>query len=119
MAIPTPEVVRSIPEASEPRFRACVGLCAFAGLRLGGTAALQVGDVDFLRRKVVPNVTTTEGRLPPTYAAEQPWTMSQPSPEHETGRGGRVAIAPGELRGNGRARRDLNRPQYERGACER
>ena len=52
MAIPTPEVVRSILEASEPRFRAFVGLCAFAGLRLGETAALQVGDVDFLRRQV-------------------------------------------------------------------
>jgi integrase len=52
MAIPTPEVVRSILEASEPRFRAFVGLCAFAGLRLGKTAALQIGDVDFLRRQV-------------------------------------------------------------------
>jgi integrase len=52
MAIPTPEVVRSILAASEPRFRAFVGLCAFAGLRLGEAAALQVGDVDFLRRQV-------------------------------------------------------------------
>jgi integrase len=52
MAIPTQEVVRSILEASDPRFRAFVGLCAFAGLRLGEAAALQVGDVDFLRRRV-------------------------------------------------------------------
>lgn len=52
MAIPTPEVVRSILEAADPRFRAFVGLCAFAGLRLGETAALQIGDVDFLRRQV-------------------------------------------------------------------
>lgn len=52
MAIPTPEVVRRILDAADPRFRAFVGLCAFAGLRLGETAALQVGDVDFLRRQV-------------------------------------------------------------------
>ena len=52
MTIPTPEVVRRVLEASQPRFRAFVGLCAFAGLRLGETAALQVGDVDFLRRQV-------------------------------------------------------------------
>jgi integrase len=52
MTIPTPEVVRSILEASESRCRAFVGLCAFAGLRLGETAALQVGDIDFLRRQV-------------------------------------------------------------------
>lgn len=52
MTIPTPEVVHSILEPSEPRFRAFVGLCAFAGLRLGETAALQIGDIDFLRRQV-------------------------------------------------------------------
>jgi integrase len=52
IAIPTPEVVRNILEASEPRFRAFVGLCAFAGLRLGETGALQIGDIDFLRRQV-------------------------------------------------------------------
>ncbi|MEO7294794.1 MAG: site-specific integrase [Candidatus Limnocylindria bacterium] len=39
-------------DATEPRFRAFVGVCAFAGLRLGEAAALQVGDVDFLRRQV-------------------------------------------------------------------
>ena len=52
MTIPTPEVVHGILNASEPRFRAFVGLCAFAGLRLGEAAALQVSDVDFLRRQV-------------------------------------------------------------------
>nr|WP_300046470.1 hypothetical protein [uncultured Nocardioides sp.] len=44
--------MRSILEAAGPRFRTFVGLCAFAGLRLGETAALQIGDVDFLRRQV-------------------------------------------------------------------
>ena len=52
MTIPTPETVRRILLATEPRFRAFIGLCAFAGLRLGEAAALQVGDVDFLRREI-------------------------------------------------------------------
>jgi integrase len=52
MEIPSPDVVRQILEAADPRFRAFVALCAFAGLRLGEAAALQVGDVDFLRRQV-------------------------------------------------------------------
>jgi len=52
MTIPTPDVVRSILQACDPRFRAFVGLCAFAGLRLGEAAALRVGDIDFLRRQV-------------------------------------------------------------------
>ncbi len=52
MTIPTPDVVRRIIDASDPRFRAFVGLCAFAGLRLGEATALQVDDVDFLRRQL-------------------------------------------------------------------
>jgi integrase len=52
MTIPAPEVVGAILAACEPRFRAFVGLCTFAGLRLGEAAALQVGDVDFLRRQI-------------------------------------------------------------------
>lgn len=52
MSIPTPETVRRLLEAADPRFRAFVGLCAFAGLRLGEAAALQVADVDFLRREI-------------------------------------------------------------------
>lgn len=39
MAIPSPEVVRRILDAAAPRFRAFVGMCALAGLRLGETAA--------------------------------------------------------------------------------
>jgi len=52
MTIPSPDVVRRILDASEARFRAFVGLCAFAGLRLGEAAALRVDDIDFLRRQV-------------------------------------------------------------------
>lgn len=50
MAIPSPEVVGKIVQASDERFVAFVSVCALAGLRLGEAAALQVGDVDFLRR---------------------------------------------------------------------
>lgn len=50
MTIPTPEQVRSILEAAGPEFRAFVAVCAFAGLRLGEAAALELNDVDFLRR---------------------------------------------------------------------
>jgi len=50
MMIPTTEQVGAILAAAEPSFRPLVGLCAFAGLRLGEAAAVQLGDVDFLRR---------------------------------------------------------------------
>lgn len=45
--VPTPNMVRTIVDSAEPPFRAFVKLCAFAGLRLGETAALKVGDIDF------------------------------------------------------------------------
>lgn len=52
MNIPTSEQVgRALAAAGD--FRAFVAVCAFAGLRLGEAAGLQVGDVDFLRRTVV------------------------------------------------------------------
>lgn len=50
--IPTPEQVGALLNASEPHFRAFWGLAAFAGLRLGEAAALQLSDVGFLRREV-------------------------------------------------------------------
>lgn len=48
--IPSPEDVRALLEASEPRMRAFVALCAFAGLRRGEASAVRVDDIDFLRR---------------------------------------------------------------------
>lgn len=36
--------------AASPAFRAFIGLCAFAGLRLGEAAAVKLDDIDFLRR---------------------------------------------------------------------
>ncbi|MGV9870134.1 tyrosine-type recombinase/integrase [Rhodococcus koreensis] len=52
MVIPTPEEVGALLRAADEDFDAFVGLCAFVGLRLGEAAALQVGDVDFLRREI-------------------------------------------------------------------
>jgi integrase len=42
--------VAAVSAAVEGRYRALVALAAFAGLRLGEAAGLQLGDVDFLRR---------------------------------------------------------------------
>jgi integrase len=50
MVLPTAAQVRSLFDAAEPRFTAFIALCAFAGLRLGEAAAVEVADVDFLRR---------------------------------------------------------------------
>ena len=50
MTIPTPGEVGQAADASAPHFRAFLEVCAFAGLRLGEAAALQLGEVDFMRR---------------------------------------------------------------------
>src|SRR5215217_1212222 len=50
MAIPTPERVGALLEAADEDFAVFLALCAFAGLRLGEAAGVQVGDIDFLRR---------------------------------------------------------------------
>jgi len=52
MAIPTPDQIRAVLDKAPETFRAFVAVCAFAGLRLGEAAALQVDDVDFLRREL-------------------------------------------------------------------
>ncbi len=52
MQIPQPNEVGALLRATEDDFRAFVGVAAFAGLRLGEAAALQVGDVDFLHREI-------------------------------------------------------------------
>jgi integrase len=53
MSIPTPPQVGALLAAADDRFAGFIAICAFGGLRLGEAAALQVGDVDFLRRRVV------------------------------------------------------------------
>lgn len=52
MRIPSPQEVRALLDAADDRFRVFVALCAFAGLRLGEAAALQLDDIDFLRRTI-------------------------------------------------------------------
>jgi integrase len=49
MTIPASEQVGKVLAAAGD-FRAFVAVCAFAGLRLGEAAGLQLSDVDFLRR---------------------------------------------------------------------
>lgn len=51
MTLPTAEHVRAALDAVD-YFRGYVAVCAFAGLRLGEAAGLQVGDVNFLRRTI-------------------------------------------------------------------
>lgn len=50
MRLPTAETVAEVLQASEPHFKTFIAIAAFSGLRLGEIAALQVGDIDFLRR---------------------------------------------------------------------
>ena len=50
MTLPTAAQVGAVLEASGHAFRPFGALCAFAGLRLGEAAGVQVGDIDSLRR---------------------------------------------------------------------
>jgi integrase len=52
MSIPTPEDVGQLMAVADERFRPFITLCAFAGLRLGEAAGVQLGDIDFLRRSL-------------------------------------------------------------------
>ena len=83
MQIPTVEEVgRLLAHADSTRvstrkgFRAYVALCAFAGLRKGEAAAVQIGDIDFLRgilkvaRQLQRDGTTYAVRLP-KYGSER------------------------------------------------
>jgi integrase len=77
MTLPTAVQVRELRDAAADGWGAFVMLCAFAGLRLGEAAALQVGDVDFLRRTltVARQVQRgTGGRVeirPPKYGSDR------------------------------------------------
>ncbi|MBM4470286.1 tyrosine-type recombinase/integrase [Rhodococcus hoagii] len=52
MVIPTQHQVGTLLLCANDDFRVFVALAAFAGLRLGEAAAIQVGDIDFLRREI-------------------------------------------------------------------
>lgn len=77
MTIPTPDTVRRVYEASEAWHHAFVGLCAFAGLRLGEAAGVRLADIDFLRRtlKVERQAHKQPGQeleiRPPKYGSER------------------------------------------------
>lgn len=48
--LPAPEDVAKLLAVTDPKMRAYIGVCAFAGLRLGEASALRVDAVDFLKR---------------------------------------------------------------------
>ncbi len=52
MVLPTTEQIAAVMTTAEPWFEAFVALAAFAGLRLGEAAGLQVGDINFLSRSM-------------------------------------------------------------------
>ncbi|WIG18373.1 tyrosine-type recombinase/integrase [Kocuria rosea] len=52
LILPTPEQVQAVLDASSDSFRTFVALAAFAGLRLGEAAAVQVGDIDFEAKRL-------------------------------------------------------------------
>ncbi len=77
MSVPAPEDVGQLIAAADERFRLFISLCAFAGLRLGETAGVQLGDIDFLRKtlKVSRQVQRVNGGAvevrPPKYGSER------------------------------------------------
>jgi integrase len=52
ITLATPRQVRAVLDAADERFMTLFALAAFAGLRLGEAAAVQVGDIDFLHRSL-------------------------------------------------------------------
>lgn len=69
MIIPTAEEVRQLLDGCDQEMRAVVLLGAFSGLRRGEIAAANIGDVDFLRRRLTvarqaPESMKGECRLP-------------------------------------------------------
>ena len=52
MSIPAPEEVGQLMTMADDRFQPFIALCAFAGLRLGEAAGVQLGDIDFLRKSL-------------------------------------------------------------------
>lgn len=78
MTLPSVEQVGAILEAADEAFEPFLALCAFAGLRLGEAAAVQVGDIDFLRKRLQVSRqvqrTTKAGGIeirPPKYNSER------------------------------------------------
>jgi integrase len=55
MSIPTPEQVGLLMSVAEDEVRTLIGLCAFAGLRVGEAAAVRLDDLDFANRSLKVN----------------------------------------------------------------
>lgn len=91
MSIPTPEDVGLLITFAEDGFRTFIALCAFAGLRLGEAAAVQLGDVEFVGASltVTRQVQRVNGGAidvrAPKYGSERVvhladgWSISSPS----------------------------------------
>ena len=77
MTIPTVEDVGLALSVAPIWFRPFIAVCAFAGLRLGEAAGLQLQDVDFLRRtitvqrQVQGETATTSTAVAPKYGSER------------------------------------------------
>lgn len=77
MVIPTPEQVGAVISSAEEWFRPLVSSAAFSGLRLGEAAALQLNDVQFLKRKLEVRRQVQRGGAgrvvisPPKYGSER------------------------------------------------
>jgi integrase len=77
MTIPTTEDVGLALSVASVWFRPFIAVCAFAGLRLGEAAGLQLQDVDFLRRtisvrrQVQGETATTSAAVAPKYGSER------------------------------------------------
>ena len=77
MSIPTPEQVGNALRTSDGWLTAYIAACLFAGVRRAEASALQVGDIDFLRKelRVVRQVQwTDDGRMEirgPKYGSER------------------------------------------------
>ncbi|UUZ60213.1 tyrosine-type recombinase/integrase [Nocardioides sp. B-3] len=95
MSIPTPEEVGQLLAVADDRFQPFVALCAFAGLRLGEAAAVQMGDLNFLRKTLSVgrrvqrvNGGTIDVRAPKygservVYLADSPGRPARATPRH-------------------------------------
>lgn len=77
MTIPTPEQLGKALEVAPDWFAPFVSVCAFAGLRLGEAAGLQLADVDFLRRtisvsrQIQGNTKASAEVVPPKHGSER------------------------------------------------
>ena len=76
MRIPTPEEVNAIRDAAEEYLHPLLDLMAYAGLRIGEASAVQLGDIDFLRRSVhverqIQNRTGVRDIIPPKHESER------------------------------------------------